>query len=478
MTTLLFFDDQRLDFMRNVRLGVGQPELIKESVYQDPDINPHFGYPTVFFDEPSGKWRMLYQGRNQTKEGVREPDPKLIAESDDGLAWYPLDTSRDIELEDRHHVHQLLPRESHGQWNAYLDVKAPPTERFKGLVGKRGEGFQRGMESNATLLVSPDGINWSERESVWHPSPPDPLTSVFWNEVRQSYVITTRPEGGDRRIAFIETKDWKTYSEPELVMQTDSLDAHLTQIYGMPVIPYEGYYVGFVWLFHCVPEPSTKYLGGHMDCQLAYSLNGWHFQRGIRTSFIPNGGPGEPDSGTVYPTCVIPKDNGDLWIYASACTLEHGNVLKGDTGTLIAYRLRKDGFTYVESTGGNGVIGTRTIYWNEGELSLNVQAQGGDVRVQVTDSPSRSGIFTTPPNVISGYSFDDCIPFSGDNIDWRPTWKDGKTLDALSGKAIRIEVQLNSSRLYAIRGDFVNMLGRQKNAFDSDGTIPQERSGF
>ena len=140
--------------------------------------------------------------------------------------------------------------------------------------------------------------------------------------------------------------------------------------------------------------------------------------------------------------------------------------------------MRKDGFMYAESTGGNGVIGTRTIYWNEGELSLNVQAQGGDVQVQVTDSPSRSGIFTRPPNVISGYSFDDCIPFSGDNIDWSPTWKDGKTLDALSGNAIRIEVKLNSSRLYAIRGDFVYMLGQQKRLFDKDGTVPVERPGF
>ena len=139
----------------------------------------------------------------------------------------------------------------------------------------------------------------------------------------------------------------------------------------------------------------------------------------------------------------------------------------------------KDGFMYVESTGGNGVIGTRTIYWNEGELSLNVQAQGGDVRVQVTDSPPRNRvIFTTPPTAIPGYSFEDCIPFSGDDINWTPTWRDGKTLDALSGRSIRIEVQLNSSRLYAMRGDFVNMLGQQKRVFDNDGKVPKERPGF
>jgi len=215
-----------------------------------------------------------------------------------------------------------------------------------------------------------------------------------------------------------------------------------------------------------------------LDCELAYSLNGWHFQRGLRTPFIPNGAPGSPDCGVVYPSSMVRRDDGSIFIYASACTLEHGHTPEGDTGTLITYKMRKDGFTYVESTGGNGVIGTRTIYWNEGELSLNVQAQGGEVRVQVTDSLPRSGIFTTPPTALEGYSFEDSISFSGDDINWTPTWRDGKTLDALSGRSIRIEVQLNSSRLYAMRGDFVNMLGRQKNAFDNDGTVPHGRSGF
>ena len=210
------------------------------------------------------------------------------------------------------------------------------------------------------MLVSPDGISWRVKEdALWHPSPPDPLTSVFRNDVRDSYVITTRPEGGDRRIAVIETRDWKSYTQPELALQTDALDAPLTQAYGMAVIPYEGYYIGLLWLFHCIPEPPNKYLGGHMDCQLAYSLNGWHFQRGPRDPFIPNGPPGDPDSGTVYPSCMVPQEDGSLWFYASACTMEHGNLPAGDTGSLVAYSMRRDGFIYLESTGGRGTVGTR-----------------------------------------------------------------------------------------------------------------------
>jgi hypothetical protein len=472
MTTMLFLDDQPLDRMDNVARRVGRPQLIPESVYIDPDVNTHFGYPTVFQDEASGKWRMLYQGRNPG-----EPNPKLMAESDDGLRWAPRDTTKEIDLPDRKHPHQLLPLEQYGQWNCFVDDLGDTAERIKAPVG---EG-ERGLASTARMLVSPDGLSWKVREDArWHPSPPDPLTSVFWNDVRQSYVITTRPEGGDRRIAVIETKDWKNFSPPELALQTDPLDAPLTQTYGIAVIPYEGYYIGLLWLFHCTPEPPNKYLGGHMDCQLAYSLNGWHFQRGLRDPFIPNGPPGDPDSGTVYPSCMIPKEDGSLWFYASACTLEHGNVPKGDTSSLIAYSMRRDGFVYLESTGGRGTIGTRALYWSGGEAQLNVESQGGEVRVQVCDPGRRVGENPTrsATSPLEGYTFADCEPFSGDDATWTPTWRNGKTLSQLAGKALRLEVQLDSARLYAIRGDFVQMQGRQSRTFSQDNVIPEPRPGF
>ena len=465
MTTILFFDDQPLDRMDNVARRVGNPELIPESVYIDPDVNTHFGNPIVFQDEASGKWRLIYEGRN-----AREPNSKLMAESDDGIHWSPRDTTKELDLPDRKHAHQILPIEGDGRLNSYIDLRADPAERVKSLVGRE----------DPYMIVSSDGLHWTRREAKWHHiAPPDPPTLVFWNDVRQSYVLTTRPEGGDRRVCVSETKDWETYSVPELALQCDSLDAPLTQIYAMPVIPYEGIYIGFVWLFHCIPEPPNKYLGGHMDCQLAYSLNGWHFQRGPREPFVPNGPPGSPDSGVVYPYCMIPQEDGSLRIYASACTMEHGNTPEGDTGSIIAYSLRRDGFVYMESTGGNGVVGTRQIYWRGGEAQLNVQSQGGDVRVQVTDIPRRLAFTAYPPvTPLDGYSFDDCEPFSGDDTAWTPTWKGGKTLADLSGQAIRLDVQLNSARLYAIRGDFVQMSNRQHRTFSADGVVPEPRSGL
>ena len=74
--------------------------------------------------------------------------------------------------------------------------------------------------------------------------------------------------------------------------------------------------------------------------------------------------------------------------------------------------------------------------------------------------------------------FADCEPFSGDDTSWTPRWRDGKSLSDLAGTSVRLEVQLNSARLYAIRGDFVQMSNRQNRAFTSDGATPEPRPGL
>ena len=318
------------------------------------------------------------------------------------------------------------------------------------------------------LLASPDGIRWTPRErGAWLERAADPGVFAFWNEVRRSYVVLTRPEVLDRRIAAVETTDWQNYTDPELVIQPDALDAPLTEPYGMPVFPYEGYYIAFLWLFHTVPwDPNIRrFQGGHVDCQLAYSLNGWHWNRGLRDPFIPNGAPGEPDSGCGSLTVMA---DGSLLIYASACTHEHG-VPPAGSGSIVVYRLRRDGFCFLESGGGPGLVGIRPVYWNGGEVDLNVASQGGRVRAQVTDQMG------TP---MEGYGFEDCQPFSGDDTAWTPHWKDGRKMAALSNCFLRLEIELDSARLYAIRGDYVKAMPRDIARHREYGDLPEPGIGW
>lgn len=149
--------------------------------------------------------------------------------------------------------------------------------------------------------------------------------------------------------------------------------------------------------------------------------------------------------------------------------LERGPAGEGnDTGALLMHRLRLDGFYYVESCFGPGMIGTRSLYWQGGEARFNIQS-GLETRVQVTDPAGE---------VIEGYRYADCQPFTGDALDWTPRWTGGRGLTSFTGQAIRLEIEMNNARIYAIRGDFLPLSGRELRTFMDRGEKPIPRPGF
>ena len=466
---MLFFDDEPLNARDNVARRLGRPRLIPESVYHEAAGNCAWGYPGVFRDRGSGLWRMVFSA------AIRRPNAGggtvLLLESEDGLHWGPRDTTRELpDLPGRQVAHQILPVARIGEYSSlYVDQRAPDEEHLKLLTVKRSPD-----EGNLALLwTSPDGLRWQEMAGVrWQPEAPDPPTFVHWNALRGSYVFTSRPKWSDRRICWFETRDWRTYSEPTLALHADALDAPLAQVYGMPVFTYEGLYVGLPWLFHCAKNEHrgspSHYLGGHMDAQLAYSLNGLHWTRTIREPFLPNGEPGMPDAGVVQPSSLVTLEDGSLRIYADGSAREHGHC-PPDDGYVMAYALRRDGFIYLESTGGTGMIGTRSLYWRGGDGSLNMQAPAGWVRVQVTEPSGEP---------LAGYSLAESAVFRGDDTQWVPVWKDGRSLGALEGRMIRIEVHLENARLYALRGDYVLCQVVDVGAFEQRGIVPVARPGF
>ena len=57
-------------------------------------------------------------------------------------------------------------------------------------------------------------------------------------------------------------------------------------------------------------------------------------------------------------------------------------------------------------------------------------------------------------NPLDGYAFNDCRPIRDYGVALRPVWREGRTIGKHIGKDVRIEVELDNSRLYAISGDF------------------------
>ena len=450
-STILFFDDQYLHRRENLLRHIGHPRLI--SVFQDPNLDPSWGYPSVFQDPHTGRWRCMYQGqldRKYLKPGQRTQHVAVAIESDDGVRWEIPDLSDKILIPNRLCPHQVLPLERFHEWGpCFFDTQTEnPAERVKAFVSYK-EGT-KGYNGRAPLYVSPDGISWKLIEGAsWHPSGIDPAVSAFWNPIRESYVIAARPIWADRRISVYETRDWRTFSEPEVAIRTDAQDTPASEVYGMPIFPYESIFVGFLWIYHVTPviDNPHKYIYGKVDCQLAYSYNGWHFQRALREQFLPNAEPGEFGYGCIYPSSMVITDDHKIRIYSSASKGEHAQIHSSPDlgeGAILLHELRLDGFSYLESQGGPGSFTTRPIFFRGENLTLNVQVPQGEVRVQITDPDGK-------PH--DGYTFEDCIPFTGDDLFWSPKWRDNKSASEFVEKVVRLEVQLFNGRLYSLRGD-------------------------
>ena len=185
-------------------------------------------------------------------------------------------------------------------------------------------------------------------------------------------------------------------------------------------------------------------LTGKVDAQLAWSMDGKHWERGIRTPLFANGEPGTPTAGLVYPNsaldrtcdaasqfqCVAAAEQNqtftaardgrddDILLFASASSVEHGRMSLDSgnaSGSVLTYSLRRDGWVSLTNGGGVGRLGTRVLEWGgRGNLSLNVNARGGEARVQVS---------TPDDNLpLPGMSFADCRVFTGDSTSWIPQW--------------------------------------------------------
>ncbi len=79
------------------------------------------------------------------------------------------------------------------------------------------------------------------------------------------------------------------------------------------------------------------------------------------------------------------------------------------------------------------------------DLKLNVRAPYGRVRVQLSDRIGQA---------LPGYTFDECVPFRGDDDLWQPVWNSAVAKGRLGGDVGRIEVELTDAELYAVRGNF------------------------
>ncbi len=451
-----FFDDWKLISYNNLRRRQGRPKYIPEATLEDELCEGCWDFPLVVRIPETGKYVGLYGAAppalnidyyeipEATDQNVLPREPIICyAESEDGIHWEKPDLRGQAKFEGpvraKNQVFGLVGGVEGGP--VYYDkYDADPNRRFKLLIN-----FLEGNNPPCrALVVSPDGIRWTISDIFKNQVATDTPTSVFYNPLRKAYTFNVRQYNGDRRIFFFYTKDWKTFTEPELIMHPDPLDPPLVGFYGMPVIEYEDIFIGLLWRIHCDPN-THKLPNGAMDCDLVYSYDGNHFNRTFHKAFIERNELGEHGGGCIYVGSMLIDENNQIRFYSGGSKAEHYQNQNLTDAALMLHTLRLDGFMYLETPSGKGYLRTRPLYIKGNDLRINARSPFGGIRVQVLDEKGE---------IIPGYSFDECYPLVGDELFWSPTWQGNKTIGGVkSYKRRQLEIEITTGEIYAIRGD-------------------------
>jgi len=460
MKTVPLFDDWMLDFHQDIVRRFGQPELCEQKIRCEDDLSiPHAhgdGYVNVVRDPKRDVYRFWYTMAGQSEIGGKNFNNFLCyMESTDGFNW----TRPNLGFAKRYGFDDTM--QNCVGFDVYPTViskvtldtfESNPARRYK-LVTQHIEGHILDNNITGRIYVSSDGIDWKIIEgSQWYTNRmgSDCDNNLIFNPISGRYQIICRPSCLDRRIAIVESEDLVHWTDPQVVLHPDTLDEPLLQFYSMTQYWYHDYFVGFMQRQHIASSEASacKWLG-KVDSELTYSFDGRHWNRTDRQPLIPRRELGKPGCEQIYTNSMIEEANGGLRFYSGGHDVEHCAEAPPETVNynieVLIHTIRRDGFVYLEPKGGYGTFSTRILIPRNDQLRINVNAPNGYMWMQVSDSKF---------NPLPGFSFDDSIPFSGDDIEVIPRWKGGKSAADLRGRNIRLEFRLFQARVYAIHWDF------------------------
>jgi hypothetical protein len=158
-----------------------------------------------------------------------------------------------------------------------------------------------------------------------------------------------------------------------------------------------------------------------------------------RKPFIPRGKPGEFDCGMVYTARVPVRIKDKLYFYYGGFDLPHN--APNFQGAIGIATLRIDGFCSMRAGEGEGWFITRREKMELPAVEINASTgPDGYVHAELLDLEN---------DVIPGFSAQDCLPFRGDAIRHRLTWRTEQFPEGRKNSRKKIRFLLKNADLYS-----------------------------
>ncbi len=419
----LFLDDQLLETQCGLVRTVRAPARdLPGPVITGPEDRCFQPYVSVLRDAETGRFRAWY--------GVPESDIRsrlAYLEGPDGIHW------------DR--PHRVLTVPDPIQFGISVVDDGPrcpePSRRYK-----YGWWHDGGLK----VAASPDGLEWRMLAPgvVLHHN--HDINSIHRDPIRGHYLalVSVYTEGpgytGPRRIPHQSiSRDLVHWETPWPVIVPDARDEGDTQFYCMSgVLARGGLLIGTLKVLRDdLPADPGGPRAGIGYTVLAWSRDGRTWTRD-RTPFLDR----HPEAGTwdhamSWIDCQLPVGD-QVYLYYGGYARGH-KIERFKERQIGLVRMPRDRYVSRDAGEGGGTFWTPLLRPAGSGLALNLEASGGEARVQVLDPEGRP---------VPGYRYSDCRPVTGDSlaapVHWRRPWS------ALRGRPVRLEVTLRRARLYAL----------------------------
>ena len=327
-----------------------------------------------------------------------------------------------------------------------------------------------GRKSGLHLAHSEDGLHWlAYAENPVLFGWPDTYNNFFFDERSGKYVLYMRPtlratptDMGltNRAMARCESNDLIHWRNEQIVLDTDDRDAPPVgtikenqradgtryargrdrQIYGMTVTPYQDLYLGFTVLYDVLTARNWL--------ELTHSYDGIQWRREPRREpFVPVGEEGAWDSGLiVWATVGCPVHFGDYsYVYYGGSNCDHRRKIvalqdQGVLRSLGVVRVKRGRWVGYRAGVAEGYLLTKSFDLAHETISLNADAAGGTIRVEVCDERGQ-------PH--AGFGLDDSRPIRSDALACPIQFND-QSLAQLRGRKVRLRIQLSQASAYGL----------------------------
>jgi hypothetical protein len=431
----LFLDDYLIESSQNLRR---QPTTLqRDSAIPNPIITgkrPEGGdknfqpWLTVLRDPQSKRFRIWYN------VGVDQKHSRIgYMESSDGIRW------------DRPHRELNKPDDVNFCAGVVDDGPefSPGNQRFKMAY------FSTAQEPQ--IYTSPDGLDW--QFFARGPVPTTDIINFARDIARGRYVVThgtravpadgyagaSRTGGIRRMVGQSVSTDLKQWTPPRRIIMPGDQDQGITEFYGVGGLLCRGdLIIGMVKVLRddlsCNPGGPIEGIG---YTTVAWTRDGETWTREAAPLLDRDHDANAWDHAHAWVDSQLPVDD-NVYLYYGGYKQGH-KVNRFEERQVGLVKMKRDRYIAREAGAEGGSLRTPPLILRGKQLTLNVEplAGGGEARVQIVAADGHP---------IAGFSFNDCIPLTADQVAAPVQWE--KAAADWGDQPVRLEFSLKNVRLY------------------------------